>query len=80
MSSLVIYIILLAIYHNILFYDNRLGFNALLFVGPLLFFIYNALNRKEIVKNKKGFLFMIPIALISISYFIYDNYFFRKIN
>ena len=80
MSNLIIYILGICIYNSILFYENRLGINVILFIGPLLGFIYYALNKNKKINNKKGLLFMIPIILLSIFYVIYDNTFFKVFN
>lgn len=74
----ILIILLLCILNSILFYDYSLGLNVILFVIPLTIFLVYAL--KEKIKNKKGLLFIIPIILLSISYFIYNNMFFKTIN
>ena len=80
MLDLIIYILLISIYNSILFFNKKLGLNVILFIIPLLFFIYYILNKNKKITNKKGLLFIIPIVLLSISYFIYDNIFFRIFN
>ena len=80
MSNLIIYILGLSIYNSILFYSNRLGINVILFIGPLLGFLYYVLKQNKKINNKKGLLFMIPIILLSIFYLIYDNTFFKVFN
>ena len=80
MSNLIIYILGLCIYNSILFYGNRLGINVILFIGPLLGFLYYVLKQNKKINNKKGLLFMIPIILLSIFYLIYDNVFFKVFN
>ena len=77
MSNLIIYILGLCIYNSILFYKNSLGINVVLFIGPLLGFLYYVLKENKKIVNKKGLLFMIPIMLLSIFYFIYDNTFLK---
>ena len=71
-------ILLLSILNSILFYDKKLGLNVILFTIPLILFLINTLKNK--LKNKKGLLFIIPITLLSSSYFIYDNMFFKILN
>lgn len=80
MSNLLIYILILCLYNSILFYGKILGINVVLFIIPLLIFIYYALKKNNKIKNKKGLLFIIPILLLSCSYFIYDNQFFKILN
>jgi hypothetical protein len=71
-------ILLLSILNSILLYDNKLGLNVILFIIPLLLFLVKSLKNK--IKNKKGLFFIIPILLLSASYFIYDNIFFKMLN
>ena len=78
-SLLIIFIFLLSIFHSILFYNLSLGVNVILFTIPLISFLVYALKKNNKVINKKGLLFIIPIVLLSCSYFIYDNS-FNKLN
>lgn len=80
MSSLLIYIFILCIWNSILFFDNSLGVNVILFIIPLVVFLCYALKINNKIKNKYGLLFIIPICLLSISYLIYDNMFFKMLN
>lgn len=80
MANLILYILIICIYNSILFFGKRLGVNVLLFNIPLLMFLYYVLNKGNRIKNKKGLLFMIPIILLSGSYLIYDNIFFKLLN
>ena len=80
MKKLSFIILLLSIFNNILFYGRSYGINVICFIIPLLLFLYYSLKKKDMIQNKKGLLFLIPILLISCSYFIYDNYFFQFFN
>ncbi|MBQ8132722.1 MAG: DUF4173 domain-containing protein, partial [Bacilli bacterium] len=80
MKILSFIILLLSIFNNILFYGRSYGINVICFIIPLLLFLYYSLKKKDMIQNKKGLLFLIPILLISCSYFIYDNYFFQFFN
>lgn len=80
MADLIIYILIISIYNSILFFGKRFGLNVILFNIPLLTFLYNILRRNKKINNKKGLLFMIPIILLSTSYLIYDNIFFKIFN
>ena len=73
-------VFLLSILNSVLFFDNSLGLNVVLFIIPTLIFLIWALKRNEKIKNKKGLLFVIPIILLSCTYFIYDNYLFKILN
>lgn len=80
MIDLVIYIFLICIYNSILFFGKKYGLNVILFNVPLLIFIAYILKKNKKINNKRGLLFMIPILLLSISYLIYDNMFFKIFN
>lgn len=75
MANLLIYIFILTILHSVLFFNNSLGVNVILFTIPLLIFIYYVLKSNKKIKNKKGLLFIIPIVLLSSAYFYYNNIF-----
>ena len=74
----VLFVLLLSILNSFLFYGCDLGFNVILFIIPLVIFLVYVLRNN--IKYKNGLLFLIPIILLSISYFIYDNTFFRVLN
>ncbi|MBR2712359.1 MAG: DUF4173 domain-containing protein [Bacilli bacterium] len=80
MEGLIIYILLLSIYNCVLFYGKSLGINVLLFNIPLLIFMIKRIKNNKKKINKKGFLFGIPIILISLSYFLYNNIYFNLLN
>lgn len=80
MSSLLIYVLLIAIWNSILFYGKEFGVSVLLFIVPLLTFIYFVLKQNNKIKNKYGLLFMIPIILLSTTYLVFNNSFFRFLN
>ena len=80
MGSFIIYILLLSIWDVILFYGNSYGISVLLFMGPLLCYMYYFLKKNKLIKNKYGLLFMIPILLLSITYYIFDSVTFKDLN
>lgn len=80
MSKFFIWILLLVIGNSILFYDKEFGLSVILFIIPLLCFLYYVFKKKDLVKNKYGLLLMIPIILLSLTYFIYNNNFFGIMN
>lgn len=80
MTNLLIYILLIAILNSILFYGKKLGISVILFIIPLLIFLYHVLKKENKIKNFKGLLFIIPIVLLSSTYFIFNNSFFRLLN
>ena len=75
MKKNLIYILIICIIHSILLYQKLLGINVILLTIPLLLVLYKFLKDNDLIKNKKGLLFMIPIIILSITYFVYDNIF-----
>lgn len=63
----------LAIVQSILFYGKEIGISMLIFTIVGNGIAYYILNRKNKIKNKNGFLLMIPILLLSSTYFIFAN-------
>ena len=80
MSSYIIWILLLSIWNILLFYGNRLGISVILFMIPLLIFIYIFLKKNDKIQNKKGLLFLIPIVLLSLTFTLFDNELFTFLN
>lgn len=80
MTNLLIWIILLVLWNSILFFEKKLGFSVILFIIPLIVFIYHSLKINNKIKNKKGLLFIIPIVLLSLTYLIFNNAFFKVTN
>lgn len=75
MKHFIIYILLLAILNTILFFEQDLGINVVLFVIPLMIFISLYLKYNNLVQNKKGFLLFIPIGILSCHYLFFDDTF-----
>lgn len=63
----------LAIAHSILFYGKEIGISMLLFsiIGNGI--VYNILKKRDRIKNKRGFLLIIPILLLSSIYVIFSD-------
>lgn len=80
MTNFLIWIFLIAIWNSILFYEKQLGISVILFIIPLLLLIYYILKSQNKIINKKGLLFMIPIILLSLTYYIFDSSTFRILN
>ncbi len=80
MSSYIIWILLLALWNVILFYGNDLGLNVVLFMIPLLTFVYIFLRKNEKINNKKGLLYLIPMSLLSLTYLLFDDTSFSALN
>lgn len=80
MSKYFKWILLLVLWNSILFYGKNLGISVILFIIPLLIFLIYVFKDKDLIKNKWGLLIAIPILLLSMTYFIFDNMFFRILN
>ena len=75
MKKMFIMTIILCILHSILLVRQSFGINVLLFTIPLLGTIIYFLKYNESIVNKKGLLLIIPILILSSTYFIYNNIF-----
>ena len=51
-----------------------------LFVVPITCFIIYLLEKKNKITNKRAKLLLIPISLLTLTYFIYNNTFFNFLN
>ena len=71
---------LIAILHSILFYGEKFGISVFLFCIALGIFIIYILNKNNKIKNRKAMLLIIPILLISATYFIFNSEFFYITN
>ena len=76
--ELLIGALFLSIWQYILFNKQSVGISAILFAIPVLYITIRLLKGK--IENKKSLLISIPIILLSITYFIFDNTVFRGIN
>ena len=71
---------ILAVIQSILFYGKEIGISMVLFFSIGNGIIYYILNRKNRIKNKNGFWLLIPIILLSSTYFIFANKIFYITN
>lgn len=70
----------LSILQSILFWHKSPGISIAIFLtATIILTIYN-LKEKEMIKNKKGILCAIPIELLGLTYFIFNNMFFKILN
>ena len=72
--------LLFAIWLVILFLGKSIGLSMLLFSIPFSYFFVYILEKNNKIKNSKAKFLLIPILLLSSTYFIYDNSFFNSIN
>lgn len=73
MKKIVLGVFLLTLWHAIILVNQSWGINVLLFTIPLVGFLVYVLKEKDLIKNKRGLLFIIPILVLSTTYFIYDS-------
>lgn len=72
--------LLLSIIQSILFWHEAPGISVILFIIPTILVILYNFKEKDMIKNKKGILWSIPIVLLSLTYFIFNNVFFQILN
>ncbi len=72
MISYLKWVLLLALWGVILFFSKSLGINVILFIGPLMGYMYYVLKKNNKIKNPCGLLFMIPVLLLSFTYTLFD--------
>lgn len=80
MGNIIICGILLSLLQSILFWKKELGISVAIFVIIFLMLMRYLMKKHNIVKNKKAYIFMIPIILLSITFFIYNNTIFQILN
>ena len=62
-----LFILLISILYTILFYGKVKGLSMLLFTLIFLVFTKYYLKKQDLIKNRKAFLYMIPIILLSLT-------------
>lgn len=72
--------VILSIVQSILFYGKEIGISMLLFEIICNGIVYYILNKKNRIENKNGILLMVPILLLSSTYFIFANTIFYIVN
>ena len=80
MSGLLIFILLLALWHVVLFFGHSLGISVILFMVPLIAFIYYFLSKNNKIKNWHGLLLSVPIIILSLHYLLFNNNTFNVLN
>lgn len=73
MSNIFISSFIFAIWSVILFFEKKVGLSAFLFVAPFTYYIIYLLDKKDKIKNERAKILFIPITLLSLTYFLYDN-------
>ena len=80
MSSIIGISVILSVIQSILFWNHKTGISVLIFTTLSILGLFYVLNKNGKIKNKKYMLFAVPIILLSSTYFIYNNTFFKSIN
>lgn len=80
MNSIFISAIIFSIWYVVLFWGKNLGLSMLLFVVPFTYYLITILEKKEKIKYKKSKILIIPITLLSSTYFLFNNKFFNSLN
>lgn len=80
MKKAVIGSLILSILHSILFVEKSFGVSVILFAIPSVILLIILLKKHNIVKNTNAFYLAIPIILLSLTYFIFNNNFFNIMN
>lgn len=70
----------LSILQSILFWNKNLGISMILFIVPTILVILYNLKENQKIKNKNGIYWSIPIILLGLTYFIFNNKFFQILN
>ena len=65
--------LILSLTQSILFYGKQIGISMLIFEVVCNGIILFVLNQKEKIQNKAGLWLMVPIVLLSSTYFIFAN-------
>lgn len=70
----------LAILQSILFWDKEPGISVFIFVLACILYLIYILSKNKKIVNKKALIFVIPIILLSSTYFIFNNELFNILN
>ena len=80
MSSIFIGSLLFSIWSVVLFWGKDLGLSVFLFVVPITYFFISVLEKNKKVNYKGAKILIIPIALLSSTFFIFNNKLFQTLN
>ncbi len=70
----------LAILQSILFWNRDPGISVFIFVLACILYLIYILSKNKKIVNKKALIFVIPIILLSSTYFIFNNELFKILN
>lgn len=80
MSNIFIGAILFSIWFTILFIGKSIGLSMLLFILPITVYLLYILKKNNKNVNNKALILLVPIILLSSTYFIFNNALFRYLN
>lgn len=80
MINIFIGALILSIWCVTLFFGKSIGLSMTLFIVPITYYIISILDKNKRIANPKAKVLIIPIALLSSTYFIFNNNFFNTIN
>jgi len=80
MISIGVGALIFAIWFVTLFVGKSIGLSILLFIVPFSYFFIYILEKNGKIKNKKAKFLLVPIILLSSTYFIFNNVFFNICN
>lgn len=80
MIAIIIAAIIFSIWGVTLFLGKEIGLSMFLFVLPITYFLLDLISKNQKLKNKNAKLLILPILLLSLTYVLFDNPFFNRIN
>lgn len=80
MGVIIIISVFLGILQSILFWEKEPGISVFIFTLACIIYLSYVLVKNKKVKDKKAFFFVIPIILLSSTYFLFDQPVFPIIN
>lgn len=72
--------LLLGIWATILFFGKDIGLSMILFIVPFIYILIKILKDKQKINNKNAKILILPIILLSSTYFFYNNKFLNILN
>ena len=72
--------IFLGILQSILFWEKDPGISVFIFIIACMAYLIYILDKNKKIVNKKALIFLIPIILLSSTYFIFNNALFQTLN
>ena len=80
MGAILVISVILAILQSILFWNKDTGISVLIFTTACVLYLIYILNKNKKIVNKKALILLIPIILLSSTYFIFNNMLFKILN